>query len=233
MANVKQEPSRPDPVTSQRFAGWWIWLLGLLIVGGAGVVFAWLAEDVWEKEVFSWDAPIMLAIHTYHAPWLDRVMIAITDIGLPGGFFVAAVAMLWLLYRNRWISALAIGVSFGGSLLITQGIKSIFVRERPLVFTPILSLQDYSFPSGHTMSALALYGFIAFLCWQQKRHGWAVLSIVFALFISFSRLYLGVHYPSDVLGALALGLAWVSMVILGYRFYSVRYRRRRPSQDLP
>lgn len=203
-------------------AAWQVWMWGLLLIGSAASLFLWLGNEVWEQEVFSWDVPIMLAIHSYSTPWQDRVMISITWIGLPGGLFIVAVAAFWLWHKRYRLAVLALTISFGGSLLLTGGLKLLFARPRPLVFTPLTVELDYGFPSGHVMTAIALYGFVAYLCWQQQRRSRAVLCVVFALLIAYSRVYLGVHYPSDVLGALTLGLAWLVVVILGSHFYESR-----------
>ena len=188
---------------------WKAWLLGLLIIGSTASLFLWLGQEVWARESFRWDAPIMLTIHSYSAPWLDSVMVSITQIGLPGGVFVVIMAVFWLWYKHHRLAAIALMVGYGGSALLTSELKLFFARPRPLVFAPLTVELDYGFPSGHVMTSVALYGFIAYLCWQQQRRSLAILALLFTLLIAFNRIYLGVHYPSDVLGAFTLGTAWL------------------------
>ena len=202
---------------------WFIWLLGLVFVGGATGIFLELAGDVWAKEAFPWDAPLMLAIHQFSRPWLDTLMITITNIGFPGALVIAPTAAIWLWWRRQQrVAAIALIVSIVGSALLSSLLKVLFARPRPAVFPPLTPETTYSFPSGHALAAVALFGFAAYLLWQQKQRIWAVFVVLFALLVSFSRIYLGVHYPSDVLGSLSLGLLWLAVVIGGYRYYQAR-----------
>lgn len=197
---------------------WRIWAMGLVAVGLLGV-FLELAEDVWMKEAFAWDAPLMLAIHRWSMPWLDKLMIGVTWIGSPGIYLLAPLTILWLWYwRRQRMTALALTVSVAGAGILGAALKILFARPRPTVFPPLISELTYSFPSGHTLAAIAFYGFIAYLLWQQDRRMGAVLAWLFALLIALSRIYLGVHYPSDVLGSFSIGLLWLGVVIGGYRY---------------
>ncbi len=208
---------------------WWIWLLGLIFVGGAAGIFLDLAGDVWMKEAFVWDAPLMLAIHQFSRPWLDTLMIVITKIGFPGALVIAPAAALWLWWRRQQhLAAIALVVSIVGSALLSSSLKVLFARPRPAVFPPLMAETTYGFPSGHALSAVALFGFAAYLLWQQQQRIWALLAVLFALLVSLSRIYLGVHYPSDVLGSLSLGLLWLAVVIGGYRYYQVGNRPCAP-----
>lgn len=194
-------------------SGWPTWWIELFVIVAAGSVFALLADEVWEKEVFRWDAPIMLAIHQFRTPWLDTLMLWVSDFGLPRGLIVITIC-LWMWYQHHRKTALTIALSYGGSFLIAPVVKLIFTRQRPAVFEPLRQLTDYSFPSGHTLGAITLYGLLAYLCWQHRHYIWACLSLLPAILIPLSRVYLGVHYPSDILGAMALGVAWISAVHL-------------------
>lgn len=202
----------------QMRAAGWIWLCGLLFVAAAVLCFRWLAGEVLERESFSWDEPILRAVHNMHTPWLDSAMSAISYVGLPGGTVVTLLVCLWLWYRSRRAAAVALAISFAGAWIIFSSLKLVFTRPRPDLF-PLLNMPtDYSFPSGHALTAISLYGFIALLLWQHKQRLWALLSLLFALLICFSRIYLGVHFPSDILGALAVGILWLAVVYIGYRY---------------
>jgi len=80
------------------------------------------------------------------------------------------------------------------------------------VFPPLTTETSYSFPSGHAMAAVAVYGVLALLLWQRGKRGWAVLAGAWVPLVAISRVYLGVHYPSDVLASLALGTIWLIIV---------------------
>jgi membrane-associated phospholipid phosphatase len=133
-----------------------------------------------------------------------------------------------LLWRRQpyWLAAIWLSV-FGG-MLLNRLLKYAFHRPRPHFTDPILALTSYSFPSGHTMAATVLYGVLAaMLVTKIKRPGFRVLvvlsaSLLIAL-VGFSRMYLGAHYLSDVLGAIAEGLAWLSLCLTAV--YSV-WRQR-------
>jgi membrane-associated phospholipid phosphatase len=96
--------------------------------------------------------------------------------------------------------------------LLNSLLKLLFARPRPNVFPPLMAETSYSFPSGHTMSAVAVYGLLALLLWQRGQYAWALLPGLWVPLVALSRVYLGVHYPSDVLASLALGTIWLVIV---------------------
>lgn len=208
-------------------SSWRIWVLSLVVVGGATSIFLWLAGEVLERETFPLDAPLLLLVHRLSTPWLDMLMIGISWIGSPGAFLVTPIAMVWLWRQRRLVAALTLVVSTVGAGLLNLWLKLFFARPRPSIFPPVIIDTSYSFPSGHTMGAVALYGFLAYMFWQQRRRVWALLAMLFVLLIALSRIYLGVHYPSDILGALAVSIIWLALVLMGYRHYQHRY----PSPD--
>ena len=197
------------------------WLFSLTVVAGAAAIFVELAEDVWLNEGFSWDAPLMLDIHGYSAPWLDTVMkgITLTSSGVAAVFAGGLAVWLWR-WRQQPLDALTLVVTIFGAVAINTLFKLLFARPRPTVFPPLTVEHSYSFPSGHTSTAVAFYGLLAVLLWRAHHRGWALLSGVWVLAIALSRVYLGVHYPSDVLGSLALGAIWISAVMVVHDNYS-------------
>jgi membrane-associated phospholipid phosphatase len=218
-----QLPTKQRPhivrVLSRMRESWRIWLVGFVVIGGASSTFFALAAQVWEHESFPWDGPLMLAAQRAHMPWLDRLMITVTRIGSPGEIVITALGAVVLWSQRRRVASIALVVSVAGAGLLDFWLKLLFARPRPDIFTPLTTETSYSFPSGHTMSAVALYGFVAYLLWREGQRMWAVLAVLFGLLISFSRVYLGVHYPSDILGAITLGVLWLAVVIVGYRHY--------------
>jgi undecaprenyl-diphosphatase len=107
-------------------------------------------------------------------------------------------------------------------------LKHFFHRERPVLENPLVTLSSYGFPSGHTMGATLLYGLLALLAWKNVRNRAARLACVagaclWILLIGLTRIYLGAHYLTDVLGALAAGLLW--LVVCWTAFETFRWRR--------
>ncbi len=185
----------------------------------ATIIFLKLADDVWFQEGFWWDAPLMLAIHRFSSPPLDALVIALTTTGgrLLPAIFIGTAIMLWK--KERPTELIALITSVVGSFAINGILKWFFARPRPVVFPPITMETTYSFPSGHTMMAMAFYGLLAVFLWENRQHSAAILSVGWVSVIALSRVYLGVHYPSDVLAALAVGLFWLIVVVWAHRSF--------------
>lgn len=137
---------------------------------------------------------------------------------------------LWLRRQKYWLAAVWLTV-YGG-MLLNWMLKLVFQRARPSFAEPILTLTGYSFPSGHTMMATTLYGILGLYALSKtgSNRGRIVVMLVPSAMIAlvgFSRIYLGAHYLSDVLGAMAEGLAWMSLCLTVV--YSVRRHRAEKS----
>ncbi|RMG71036.1 MAG: phosphatase PAP2 family protein [Chloroflexi bacterium] len=186
------------------------------MIGAASILFLELSEDVWLKEGFTWDAPIMLWLHQWRTPWLDNLFLIITQSAGPwivAGLILVGIA-LW--QREERKTAVFLLVSFAGSAALNALLKLLFSRPRPNIFPPITVETSFSFPSGHTMAAVALYGLAAILLWRRQRYSWALLTGLWVPLVALSRIYLGVHYPSDVLASLAIGTIWLILVMFLY-----------------
>jgi undecaprenyl-diphosphatase len=159
-------------------------------------------------------------------PGLTAWALRVTFFGSARWFVIAALALpallWWGLQRRR--EAVEIFAAIAGSSLLNQLLKHAFGRVRPL--TALIYQPGLSFPSGHAMIGLALYGMLAWQLWRHGRHpGWAVLLLLWALFIGLTRVYLHVHYATDVLAGFAAGAGWVVLVQA-----AVRRRLRRMAQ---
>lgn len=181
----------------------------LATISGLTVVFLKLAASVVKGNAFYWDAPLMLKLHTLSRPWLDQVMLGITHTGGALTVVVFAGLLYWLHRRGERSLFWGAVVSFLGAVSLNGLLKTFFARPRPDVFPPLTAVHTYSFPSGHTVAAISLYGFLAFAFWQAGQKWRAALPAVWVLLIALSRVYLGVHYPSDVIGALTFGGIWL------------------------
>jgi membrane-associated phospholipid phosphatase len=128
-----------------------------------------------------------------------------------------------LLLGRRWREASFAGISFAGSALLNLGSKQFFQRDRPTLWESIAPESTYSFPSGHAMGSMTLAAVIVLLAWNTRWRWPAVaFGVLFAGSVSLSRIYLGVHYPSDILAGWCAALVWVVGCFL------VMFRRRQP-----
>jgi membrane-associated phospholipid phosphatase len=186
-------------------------------------VFGELAEDVWENEGgFPWDVPLLLAVHSTANPQLDVVVTMLTKLGVFWGVFpIATVTALLLFNRRRWRSLTYLIVTLLGSIIINRTAKVLLHRVRPHLWESPAPEFDYGFPSGHAMSSMTFVAVLVILTWRS-RWRWLVLIVgtIFVLVIGWTRLYLGVHYPSDILAGWMVSVAWavgVSLIIRLWR----------------
>jgi membrane-associated phospholipid phosphatase len=200
---------------------------GLLVFATMTLTLGEISEDVINREPLTVaDVQLSTWLHTHAVPYLTSAMLVSTRFG--STLIVSCIAAgfaFYLLWQRRfyWLAA-ALSSVFGGMLL-----KYAFHRARPHFNDPILSIDNYSFPSGHTMMATVLYGVLAAYLFSRTTdlHRRALIIIAAGFLIAlvgFSRMYLGVHYLSDVLAAIAEGLAWLSLC--GTMVYSV-WRREK------
>lgn len=203
-------------LSTKESSGLYLTLL-LLVLFIATWVFGALAEGVITQDPLTViDARFSVWLHGHTLPWLTPVMLLITRVHSVLGVTVmmlAVCAFLWLERLRGWVLMLMLAV-FGGTLL-NLILKYAFVRQRPHFSDPLLTLTTYSFPSGHTLAATVFYGTLCALV-VSRAHHWRrrLLAIAGAgfiiLLVGFSRIYLGAHYLSDVLAAIAEGLAWLA-----------------------
>lgn len=188
----------------------------------SGMVFASLAKDVVNRETLSTFDPTFgawLIAHTSLSG--DHVFSVITFFGDALIISIGTGLLgFWLAKRKSWRELVFLFSAVGGSALLNLLLKNIFQRHHPIFNHAFVIETGYSFPSGHTMISLAFYGAIAYIALTYiKSRGWKVLTIVGALAISvligFSRLYLGVHYLTDVLAGWAASGLWLAVCILG------------------
>jgi len=172
---------------------------------------ALLARWVVHPQPPFWDLAVLRWIHAHATPERDRAVEWITDLGTWLGVVPITVALvLYLLARRRSAQALFVLLSMVGSWALNDAAKAFYGRERPALWNSVTRQMWFGFPSGHAMSSMALGTVLTILAWRTPAR-WPVLagSALLVLGVSASRLYLGVHYPSDVLAAWLASLAWV------------------------
>lgn len=183
-------------------------------------VFGSLAEDVLDQERFFFDVPILLFLHGYTTAWLDNVMLFVSLLGYRFGVVPIDLIVLAIFVKlRRWGDALFWVLAVGGAALLNIVAKRSFGRLRPDLWLSIAPETTYSFPSGHAMGSMALATALVVLAWPT-RWRWPALLVggLFVLLVGVSRVYLGVHYPSDILAGWMASLAWVigvSLVLYG------------------
>jgi membrane-associated phospholipid phosphatase len=174
-------------------------------------LFGSLAEDVVEHEVFFFDRPILLFLHSHASPVLDAVMVFFTKAG-SALVLVPFNVMVFIILMRRCNRAAASfwALAVAGAALLNLLAKHAFARTRPDLWISILPETTFSFPSGHAMQSMAVAAALTLLAWPtQGRWGALVLGTCFVFLVGMSRVYLGVHYPSDILGGWAASLSWV------------------------
>lgn len=190
------------------------WKPLLLLFFGVGlplVAFGDLAEDVWSRGGIGWDEPILRYVHRHETPGRTGVMKFISAIGYAYGVVPLAILIgLGLLVVRRRGNALFWAVAMGGTGVLNQSAKLSFRRDRPDLWLSPAPEHTYSFPSGHAMGSMALVAALAVLAWPTRWRWWAIaVGGVFTVLVGFSRVYLGVHFPSDVVAGWSASLAWV------------------------
>ena len=194
--------------------------LGLALVAGCLWLFGGLAEDVVTGDsIVRIDRSVADYLHSSATPPLTAFFLVVTAFGSTEAILVLAVLVAaffswgrrWL-YLGTWLAAV------GGGAVLGQLLKALFARPRPFFEHPLLVESSYSFPSGHAMESLVAYGILCYFAVLALRTWRARMAVVFGtallvLLIGLSRMYLGVHYLSDVAAGYAAGGVWLSALI--------------------
>lgn len=216
---------------------------GLLILGAAAVAlagtyaFAELAGHVTSGATQRFDDAVLRWISQHRSPLLEPVMLEITLLGTGTVvLMLVAVSGLFLWLSNHRYSAALLGIATVGGIVLNNLLKVGFGRPRPQVFDWGTEVVSWSFPSGHAMSSAVVYGTVAYLAARlQRRRVHRLLTLTAAavviLLISISRLYLGVHYPSDVIAGVIIGLAWAGFCMATLEAARLYARNRAPQLE--
>lgn len=197
-------------------------VIGMLLLSSVSVwAFCELADDVMEGESHALDERILLSLRTpgdssdpLGPKWFEELMRDFTALGGMGIVFLfslLAVTLLWVT-QNRRLSILLL-IALAGAFLLSMGLKSWFDRPRPSLVPHGSYVYTKSFPSGHSMMAAAMYltmgvTFAQFVASLRVKAFFLIVAVFLTLSVGISRVYLGVHWPSDVLAGWAAGSAW-------------------------
>lgn len=207
---------------------------GVVLAGLAFWFFRKQAEHVAMGRAEQFDTPIQDAVERLHSPAADRVMHAVTQLGSHTAIAAAAgTAALMMLQRGRARDAWTVVVSTGGAMAINTTLKNIFRRQRPQELARRIRLpRSHSFPSGHSLLAAATYPIVAHHL--VERHSLPVQTLAHTAAgmiiagVGFSRVYFGVHFPSDVLGGFAAGFGWLGLTSLSHTVAQSAGKDERP-----
>jgi membrane-associated phospholipid phosphatase len=205
---------------------------GFAAAMAALLLFAWLANEVLRGATLRFDNAIRDAIHSWASPPLTAAMRGITQLGSPAFLILVSVVLICLLAQTRRKrAAILLTVGAIGAELLNLLLKELIHRQRPDAFFGYAEPLGYSFPSGHSISSCCFYGLAAAIVTARMRSRagkalvWAGAALVVGL-IGSSRIYLGVHYPSDVVAGYAAAIVWVAALRAAYGLW---LRRRRLS----
>jgi len=221
---IKAPPQPGSPQQAQH----WLPLGSLGVAALIGAIFcvlltlgfAWLAKGVFSDRFVAFDDGVITWLHGYWGAATDNMMLFFTTIGEAWvlGLLIAVAAYALTRY-GRWIDAAGLVLAGAGAGLLNMLLKNIFDRARPDLFAGPIHLTTYSFPSGHAMGSIAVYGMLAFvgarLTHQRLlRYAIVLVAALIVFFIGLSRIYFGVHYPTDVIGGYLAGAIWLAITIL-------------------
>jgi undecaprenyl-diphosphatase len=184
---------------------------------------------------YNLDTTILLLIQKLHSPLLNRLMLGITSLANPECLLLICLGMeANLLYYKRPLEAVTFGTAAVGAIGLNYWLKMLFVRARPALWNWIIDVAHYSFPSGHAMVSMVIYGFIGYILakqFPQWRRPIITLTVALIVAIGFSRLYLGVHWPTDVAAGYAVGLVWLITCILSLELWQQYQERTKKTED--
>lgn len=188
--------------------------LKLTIAIIALIIFTYIAINVFKKEIFTWDTSIYNYLMQKRNIKLNELVILFTELG--GAIVITIITILLLIFtKKEHKKMILINVIF--ITLLNQILKIVFMRPRPEIMR-LIDENGYSFPSGHSMVSTAFYGLLIYLIYKNVKNnylkwfGCIALSLLI-IGICLSRIYLGVHYASDVIGGFCFSMVYIILFI--------------------
>src|SRR5215510_1369425 len=209
-------------------------MMGLAAAIAALGFFAWLTDEVLEGDSRHFDEVTRAAVHQLASPTLTTAMQAISFLGSSIFLTLATILVIVLFIKKKWQrEAKLFGITMIGAAILNISLKLAFQRPRPVPFFNLLAPESYSFPSGHSLASCCFYGALAALLTARMQNKtrkilmWVVATLMFLL-IGLSRIYLGVHYTTDVIAGFVAALIWIMTI----RFVELELARRRRKRAL-
>lgn len=217
-----QMPKTWDFIKARFSAGSWYGLnltIGIVLLLLALFSFGEIIEELADKEtLFYLDFRVKAFMEGLISPHVTAFMVGVTNLGgVSLIVIVSAVITLYLLYKRYWWDLFAFFLVAGGGEIILFILKLLFHRPRPTA--KLVTVHGYSFPSGHAFASMMVYGFLIYITWKLIKSEVLrllifSLSIIFIIFVGISRIYLKVHWLTDVLGGYTAGVAWLLFSIV-------------------
>jgi len=211
-----------------------ITLLIVFLVVVVGInIFISLTETLHSDALAKYDSKVTEFIISFRTPALNKFLQFITEVGDFNGYLVMAILstiIFYLKFKNwRYVAEIFFVLIVSG--LSNTALKQVINRARPDA-EHLVSVATLSYPSGHAMSAIAFYGFLIYLVYTFKLQPWIktgliLLFVFLILTIGISRVYLGVHYPSDIVGGYIAGFIWVLFCIVLFHIVDLLRKRRK------
>lgn len=186
--------------------------------------FLFIANELSKDVLLQFDGYVIYLVQSKISPVLIHIMMVITFFGSVRWFYIVVITgVTFLFIYKKW----SLGIFLAGSSslggLCNSFLKNLFKRQRP-DFNQLITEQGYSFPSGHSMGSFIIYGALAYIIIHStQKKKWKFLGVLIVSFlivgIGLSRIYLGVHFPSDIVGGFMAGGAWLTICIIFFRFY--------------
>jgi undecaprenyl-diphosphatase len=196
--------------------------------------FSLISLLISDQKIIYFDRTVIDMVQGSETLVLTNVMKFFTFIGSAPFVIFLSLFLLLFLYKvlHHRLELILFAAAITGSAILNGILKQFFQRVRP-DFHRLIDIEGYSFPSGHAMNAFTVYGILSFLLWRHipSRFGRGVLisvSIIMILAIGISRIYLGVHYPSDIIGGYFASGFWITTAILFFQYYQEkRYNKKK------
>ncbi len=214
------------------------YLTAYAIAGAIGVIvlivlFLFIGHEIPTHDALTrGDAAVNAWMESHNTEPGETIFTWVSYIGAPVLAATVAISLIVFARRHDWFHVWAVALVTGGGLLLSTILKFVFHRARPLTAAEFMTHPTYSFPSGHAMNSMITYGFLLLLLLDHvhergKRVALVLGGLVIIGAIGFSRVYLGVHFVTDVIGGWIAGAAWLTVGIGGYRFAQRRFARRQ------
>ena len=211
-------------------------LVGLATAAGALIFFGWLADEALEGDARAFDDATRAAVHQLASPSLTAIMRGFSFAGSSIALSLATIFVVWRFAIRKWKrEAILFALTMIGAGLLNITLKLAFKRPRPVPFFNLSPPESYSFPSGHSLTSAVFFGALAAILTARIKSRrvqaaiWIVSTAMFLL-IGLSRIYLGVHYTTDVIAGFAAALIWI-LVVRFVELGLVRRRRRKVYAD--
>jgi len=199
--------------------------------------FSLISLLISDQKIIHFDDTIINSVQGMETPLLTYVMKFFTFIGSAPFVIFLSLFLLFFLYKvlHHRLELILFVAAIAGSAILNGILKNFFQRVRP-EFHRLIEIEGYSFPSGHAMNAFTVYVIISFLLWRHITSGlgrWTliIVSTVMILAIGISRIYLGVHYPSDIIGGYFASGFWLTTAIFFFQYYQEKHYNKKKRRE--